>query len=76
LLGIKLCWKPQITSGDFLLARLLPLERSVISKLLYNTLSDFPKIPPCKVLVIGAGVAGLSAIATVSLHPETIVRDY
>ena len=23
------------------------------------------KIPPCKVLVIGAGVAGLSAIATV-----------
>jgi len=24
------------------------------------------KIPPCKVLVIGAGVAGLSAIATVS----------
>lgn len=25
------------------------------------------KIPPCKVLVIGAGVAGLSAIATVSV---------
>jgi NAD/NADP transhydrogenase alpha subunit len=25
----------------------------------------FRKIPPCKVLVIGAGVAGLSAIATV-----------
>ncbi len=24
------------------------------------------QIPPCKVLVIGAGVAGLSAIATVS----------
>lgn len=24
------------------------------------------KIPPCKVLVIGAGVAGLSAIVTVS----------
>ena len=27
--------------------------------------SFFRKIPPCKVLVIGAGVAGLSAIATV-----------
>ena len=26
---------------------------------------SFRKIPPCKVLVIGAGVAGLSAIATV-----------
>jgi NAD/NADP transhydrogenase alpha subunit len=26
------------------------------------------QIPPCKVLVIGAGVAGLSAIATVSLN--------
>jgi NAD(P) transhydrogenase len=26
------------------------------------------KIPPCKVLVIGAGVAGLSAIATVRQH--------
>lgn len=28
-------------------------------------LHNFSKIPPCKVLVIGAGVAGLSAIATV-----------
>ncbi len=27
------------------------------------------QIPPCKVLVIGAGVAGLSAIATASRHP-------
>ena len=39
-------------------------------------MSDFPKIPPCKVLVIGAGVAGLSAIATVSPHPKTIVQKH
>lgn len=33
-----------------------------------QTIADFLpcKIPPCKVLVIGAGVAGLSAIATAS----------
>jgi NAD(P) transhydrogenase len=31
------------------------------------------KIPPCKVLVIGAGVAGLSAIATVSRSPTYLI---
>jgi NAD(P) transhydrogenase len=32
------------------------------------------KIPPCKILVIGAGVAGLSAIATVSPPRSIILR--
>jgi NAD/NADP transhydrogenase alpha subunit len=38
-------------------------------------ISYHSQIPPCKVLVIGAGVAGLSAIVTVSLLSEIPVNN-
>jgi len=43
--------------------------------LLLRLPSFFRKIPPCKVLVIGAGVAGLSAIAT-ARRMGAIVRGF
>lgn len=44
------------------------LEASnVFGRFLTGQVTAAGKIPPCKVLVIGAGVAGLSAIATVSV---------
>jgi NAD/NADP transhydrogenase alpha subunit len=40
---------------------------NVFGRFLTGQVTAAGKIPPCKMLVIGAGVAGLSAIATVSI---------
>lgn len=64
----RLSWKLRTTLAAFSLDKSLLPERcdtSLNTKILF--IADFSQIPPCKVLVIGAGVAGLSAIATVCI---------
>lgn len=54
-------------SGDVVRWQTLQVTRRFFKQyfgLLTNQLTAAGKIPACKVLVIGAGVAGLSAIAT------------
>ena len=77
LLDIKLYLKLLIISVVSSLVKLL-LQGKCMSHELEKLMSVIArsKIPPCKVLVIGAGVAGLSAIATVRVSLFLIKHEH